>query len=160
MALPAVSPRAAARAQPAFALTRAQGSLGREGGRGRGVLGPQKAGGDLEEASAYAPLCPRILCIPEGPLRSLVHWGPGLLPHGAAGLHPWVRQEMEAMAPQCWCQGGRSAPCGGAGCESAFTSDLSARSRPPGQAAVASPRWSPDSLPTTGRCRSSRKGRL
>lgn len=62
MALPAVSPRSAAGAQPAFALTRAQGSWTlwagrREGGRGVSGVGrgaPQEAGADPRAALALA----------------------------------------------------------------------------------------------------------
>lgn len=120
MALPAVSPRSAARARPAFALTRARGSrrlwAGRRGrwaqslwgGVGGGPpgnrCGPQSSLG----APALGPALEsrRDFGVWEGFQRPRVWWGrgPGLHLHRTSSLRPWSLREMDAV-PQCLAPG-------------------------------------------------------
>ena len=123
MALPAVSPRSAARAQPAFALTRAQASRrlwARRRGRKEGSLGAgQEAGVTMDHGprtcSSQAHL-PRDWRWSPGRISTLLGvlgapQGPGLHPYGPGGLHPRFLWDMRPLAPSGRHQDGSSAPC-------------------------------------------------
>ena len=111
MTLPAVSPRSAARAQPAFALTRARGSRRLRAGKEAegaslrapgGGQGPQRGLGPGTGRASWRGLC--ALWCPGGP---------GPHPQGTASLHPHGLRETEAVAAQSWLQDGQGAPCPG-----------------------------------------------
>lgn len=140
MALPAVSPRSVAGAQPAFALTRARSSwtlwAGRRGRRARsvqGAVGVPPGGRCRPQSSLGTPASGPAL----GSGRDVHARRYGGCAEGDLASNLWNGQRpVRPRSPSARCQDGRTAACLG-------------RASPPSHGV-----WVPDS-----RCRGSRKGR-